>query len=89
MLGILQFRLGCEPGGLEGQRAEIAELAMRALRVVVVPECAQPNSRLGHGAEHIQVQTLVADRPVEPFLLPILLARQQHPVRRMEHNSSK
>lgn len=55
MLGIPRFRLGFEPRGLEGQRAEIPELAMRPRLVVVAPEPAQPDTRLGMG--HAAMQT--------------------------------
>ena len=41
MLGILHFCLRFEPSGLECQRREIAELAMRSLGIVLLPECAE------------------------------------------------
>ncbi len=89
MLGILRLGLGLIPGGFECVRRQIGKPAVRPLGVVLLAERAQAHPRLGHRAEDVQVQALVADRPIEALLLPILLARQQHPVRRMEHNSSK
>jgi hypothetical protein len=45
---------------------------MRALDVIVVPKGAEPHTRLGEGREDVQVQALVAHRPIEAFLLAIL-----------------
>ena len=89
MLGILQLCLCFEPRGFECVRGQIVERTVWPFRVVLLAERGQAHPCLGQRGEDVQVQALVADRSVEAFLLPILLARQLHQVRRIEHNSSK
>ncbi len=84
MLGILQLCLGFDPGSLERQRAQIAELAMRSLRVVVVPERAEPNACLGQRGKDMQVQAFVAHGSIEPLFLPILPGLARLDVQRLD-----
>ena len=68
----MRFCLGFGPRYRKCERGQIVQLAMRSFRVVVVQERAEPNARLSHRGEGVQVQTLVAHGSVEAFLLPVL-----------------
>ncbi len=47
MLGILHVCLRIEPGGFERDRCQVPQRAMRALRVVVVPERTESYTGFG------------------------------------------